>query len=105
MWPTWLQAKKDPTLRTLEARLRNARYLGELVKFRVAPFGSIFVMLKVSFVLLPQQVCLQPVTCHVIFAFRRPTTFCRAYIARCCLYAWQQQLAASKQLFAAAVPA
>ena len=42
-----LQAKKDPTLRTLEARLRNARYLGELVKFQVAPFGGIFVMLKV----------------------------------------------------------
>lgn len=43
-----LQAKKDPNLRTLEARLRNARYLGELVKFRLAPFGTIFVMLKVS---------------------------------------------------------
>ncbi|KAL0026394.1 hypothetical protein WJX79_005678 [Trebouxia sp. C0005] len=42
----YLQAKKDPTLRTLEARLRNARYLGELVKFRLAPFGTIFVMLK-----------------------------------------------------------
>ena len=42
-----LQAKKDPTLRTLEARLRNARYVGELVKFRLAPFGTIFVMLKV----------------------------------------------------------
>lgn len=42
-----LQAKKDPTLRTLEARLRNARYLGELAKFRLAPFGTIFVMLKV----------------------------------------------------------
>lgn len=44
-----MQAKKDPTLRTLEARLRNARYLGELVKFRLAPFGTIFVMLKVRF--------------------------------------------------------
>ncbi|DBA81963.1 TPA: hypothetical protein ACH3X1_007672 [Trebouxia sp. C0004] len=43
---SYLQAKKDPTLRTLEARLRNARYLGELVKFRLAPFGTIFVMLK-----------------------------------------------------------
>ncbi|KAL3151997.1 hypothetical protein ABBQ32_001118 [Trebouxia sp. C0010 RCD-2024] len=42
----FLQAKKDPTLRTLEARLRNARYLGELAKFRLAPFGTIFVMLK-----------------------------------------------------------
>ncbi len=44
-----MQAKKDPTLRTLEARLRNARYLGELVKFRLAPIGTIFVMLKVRF--------------------------------------------------------
>lgn len=46
-WLCPLQAKKDPTLRTLEARLRNARYLGELAKFRLAPFGTIFVMLKV----------------------------------------------------------
>ena len=45
-----MQAKKDPTLRTLEARLRNARYLGELVKFRLAPFGTVFVMLKVRHV-------------------------------------------------------
>lgn len=45
--PASLQGKKDPTLRTLEARLRNARYLGELVKFRLAPFGTIFVILKV----------------------------------------------------------
>lgn len=42
-----MQAKKDPTLRSLESRLRNARYLGELAKFRLAPFGTIFVMLKV----------------------------------------------------------
>ena len=44
-----MQAKKDPTLRSLESRLRNARYLGELAKFRLAPFGTIFVMLKVRY--------------------------------------------------------
>ena len=43
-----LQAKKDPTQRSLDSRLRNARYFGELVKFRLAPFGTVFVMLKVS---------------------------------------------------------
>ena len=40
------QAHRDPTQRTLEARLRNARYLGELAKFRVVPFGGLFSMLK-----------------------------------------------------------
>jgi len=40
------QAQRDPTQRTLEARLRNARYLGELAKFRAAPFGGVFTMLK-----------------------------------------------------------
>ncbi|KAK9825703.1 hypothetical protein WJX81_008105 [Elliptochloris bilobata] len=41
-----LQAHRDPTQRTLEARLRNARYLGELAKFRLVPLGSVFSMLK-----------------------------------------------------------
>ena len=41
-----LQAHRDPTQRTLEARLRNARYLAELAKFRVVPFGGLFSMLK-----------------------------------------------------------
>lgn len=40
------QAHRDPTQRTLEARLRNARYLGELAKFRVVPYGGLFSMLK-----------------------------------------------------------
>ncbi len=41
-----LQARKDPTQRSLEARLRNARYLAELTKFRLAPFGTFFSLLK-----------------------------------------------------------
>ena len=40
------QARKDPTQRSLEARLRNARYLAELTKFRLAPFGTFFSLLK-----------------------------------------------------------
>ena len=40
------QARKDPTQRSLEARLRNARYLAELAKFRIASFGAIFSALK-----------------------------------------------------------
>jgi hypothetical protein len=43
---THLQARKDPTQRSLEARLRNARYLAELTKFRLAPFGTFFLLLK-----------------------------------------------------------
>ena len=43
---THLQARKDPTQRSLEARLRNARYLAELTKFRLAPFGTFFSLLK-----------------------------------------------------------
>ena len=33
--------------KALEARLRNARFLAELVKFRVLPFGKFFTLLKV----------------------------------------------------------
>ncbi len=64
-----MQAKKDPTLRTLEARLRNARYLGELVKFRLAPFGTIFVMLKVRFqhVLQTMSYLYLPQSCQSLF--------------------------------------
>lgn len=64
-----MQAKKDPTLRTLEARLRNARYLGELVKFRLAPFGTIFVMLKVRCSALLQTMSYLdlPQSCHSLF--------------------------------------
>lgn len=40
------QAKRDPTQRSLETRLRNARYLAELTKFRLVPFGTIFSLLK-----------------------------------------------------------
>lgn len=41
-----LQAHKDPTQRSLEARLRNARYIAELTKFRLAPVGTFFSLLK-----------------------------------------------------------
>ena len=44
--PTSLQAHKDPTQRSLEARLRNARYIAELTKFRLAPVGTFFSLLK-----------------------------------------------------------
>lgn len=38
---------RHPVLKlTLEPRLRNARYVGELVKLRVAPYGLLFSMLK-----------------------------------------------------------
>lgn len=41
-----LQAKKDATTVTLEPRVRNARYLAELAKFKCFPHGSFFVALK-----------------------------------------------------------
>ena len=41
-----MQAHRDPTQRSLDARLRNARYLGELAKFRLVPFGALFSALK-----------------------------------------------------------
>ena len=41
-----MQARKDPTQRSLEARLRNARLLAEAAKFRLAPFGTLFSLLK-----------------------------------------------------------
>jgi regulator of nonsense transcripts 2 len=41
-----LQAKKDATAVTLEPRVRNARYLAELAKFKCYPHGSFFVALK-----------------------------------------------------------
>ncbi len=50
MQPHGLQGtQRDVThpQRALEARLRNARFLAELVKFRVLPFGKFFTLLKV----------------------------------------------------------
>ena len=41
-----MQAPRDPTQRSLEARLRNARYIAELTKFRLAPVGTFFSLLK-----------------------------------------------------------
>lgn len=49
----WLEAefnslviRKDPTPLTLEPRLRNARYMAELAKFRLLPPGTFFSCLK-----------------------------------------------------------
>ncbi|KAK9806738.1 hypothetical protein WJX72_000988 [[Myrmecia] bisecta] len=42
----FLQNKKDPTQRSLETRLGNIRYLAELAKFRLVPFGTLFTALK-----------------------------------------------------------
>ena len=44
--PARPQARRDPTQRSLEARLRNARYLAELPKFGLAPAGAFFSQLK-----------------------------------------------------------
>ena len=41
-----LFARKDATSLTLEPRVRNARYLAELAKFKLYPPGSFFVALK-----------------------------------------------------------
>ena len=41
-----LSRKKDATFRTLEPRLRNARYIAELLKFRLFPAGTSFLLLK-----------------------------------------------------------
>jgi regulator of nonsense transcripts 2 len=41
--------KKDATNRLLEPRLRNARYIGELVKFKLFPAGTAFRLLKSLF--------------------------------------------------------
>lgn len=38
--------RKDMTNLTLEPRMRNMRYIGELCKFRLVPFGTVFSMLK-----------------------------------------------------------
>ena len=41
-----LQRSKDATVRTLEPRVRNMRYVAELSKFRLFPHGAAFSMLK-----------------------------------------------------------
>lgn len=41
-----LMAKKDPGTYTMEARIRNMRYMGELCKFRLINFGTVFTYLK-----------------------------------------------------------
>lgn len=44
-----LSRRKDATNRILEPRLRNARYIGEMVKFRLFPAGTAFRLLKSLF--------------------------------------------------------
>ena len=44
--PASPQARRDPTQRSLEARLRYARYLAELTRFQLAPAGAFFSLLK-----------------------------------------------------------
>eukprot|EP01025_Chloroclados_australasicus_P032332 TRINITY_DN3277_c0_g2_i3.p1 TRINITY_DN3277_c0_g2~~TRINITY_DN3277_c0_g2_i3.p1 ORF type:complete len:917 (-),score=106.76 TRINITY_DN3277_c0_g2_i3:53-2803(-) len=41
-----LQSRKDGTRLTLEPRIRNIKYLGELCKFKCAQFGVVFTTLK-----------------------------------------------------------
>ena len=41
-----LLAHKDPTEITMEPRIRNMRYIGELCKFRLMHFGTVFTFLK-----------------------------------------------------------
>ncbi len=41
-----LASRRDTTVAVTEARTRSARYLGELVKFRLVHFGSLFSGLK-----------------------------------------------------------
>ena len=45
-----LSKRKDATNRILEPRLRNARYIGEMVKFRLFPAGTAFRLLKSLFI-------------------------------------------------------
>jgi hypothetical protein len=45
-----LSRKKDATNRLIEPRLRNARYIGELVKFKLFPAGTAFRLLKSLFI-------------------------------------------------------
>lgn len=41
-----LLAKKDPGTHTLEARITNMRYMGELCKFKLINYGTVFTCLK-----------------------------------------------------------
>lgn len=41
-----LMVRKDASSVTLEPRIRNMRYIGELCKFRLIPFGTVFTNLK-----------------------------------------------------------
>lgn len=44
----WLvQGSKDASPKTLEARMRNTKFLAELTKFRLCPYGTFFTILKV----------------------------------------------------------
>lgn len=43
------QRRRDATGRDIETRLGNVRFLGELTKFRLVPFGALLSRLKVHF--------------------------------------------------------
>lgn len=43
-----VQSNKDASPRTQEARMRNSKFLAELTKFRLCPYGNFFTMLKVG---------------------------------------------------------
>lgn len=43
----YAQAQRDGSQQALQARIGNARLLGELAKFRLISLGSFFTMLKV----------------------------------------------------------
>ena len=42
-----MQASKDVSPRIQEARMRNSKFLAELTKFRLCPYGTFFTLLKV----------------------------------------------------------
>ena len=42
-----MQAMKDVSPRTQEARMRNSKFLAEFTKFRLCPYGTFFTLLKV----------------------------------------------------------
>ena len=56
------QRRRDVVGRNAEARVGNVRFLGELVKFRLIPFGAVLSRLKVRHhmcMLGPYEMCCQ----------------------------------------------
>lgn len=72
--------KKDATTRTLEPRVKNARYVAELVKFRLFPAGTAFSMLKTlldDFVGHNVDAACELIECAGRYLLRRPDTTTR----------------------------